>query len=191
MARSVITSFWSSYDSRSVQISLQPNSAWWTVPVVRFLLENAVFVLWRTRCWFALTAHVKSSVTSAGVLPELCNCMHRNRSSEKTKWTDQLELFSSAAETKRIVRMYRKSENCNREAALLVVVRNERWYLTASYFNFRVRFTCIVCNFRAQISKDLHKWCFSRIRDQWSSDTTIRNQCVPLYTVHDLGNKPW
>jgi hypothetical protein len=38
--------------------------------------------------------------------------------------------------------LYRKSEYCNGEAALLVVVRNERGYLTASDPDFRVRLTC-------------------------------------------------
>ena len=38
---------------------------------------------------------------------------------------------------------YRKSENRNWEAALLVVVRDEGRYLTAGDLDFRVRLTCI------------------------------------------------
>jgi hypothetical protein len=39
--------------------------------------------------------------------------------------------------------MYRESENRNREAALLVVVRDERRYLAAGDLDFRVRLTYI------------------------------------------------
>jgi hypothetical protein len=39
--------------------------------------------------------------------------------------------------------MYHESENNNREAALLVVVRDERRYLAAGDLDFRVRLTYI------------------------------------------------
>ena len=86
---------------------------------------------------------MNSSVTSAGVLPELCTW----NADIIRLYIKKLQLNFShcicSTDERRRNKLYRKRENCSREAALFVVVRGEGWYLTAGDLDLWVRLTFI------------------------------------------------
>lgn len=70
---------------------------------------------------------------------------------------------------------YRESKNGDREAALLVVMRNNGWNLTTDYFKCWVRFTCIEKkNYTTEKSE-----AYNRIKSLRLKQPTIINRPSP------------
>jgi len=86
-----------------------------------------------------------------------------------------------------VSRSYREGKNWDRKAALLVIMRNNRWNLTTNNPEFWIRFACAW----GERHPDIWYYIQNRVHNNLRCIHTTCKCRLPSYTVQALGYKAW